>query len=150
MRIMIRGPRMQLVRRRKLADSDFVLIGMPGPGAVHQRRRFVLFVFFQGRQRARVQLVPLARCERAVKWQQEFDESLRQAARGVETSRRRVHYLNGLGCKVQLGSCAGHSAKTPPPDWFKAWMILLSVLFQLGLRDDSRTVASCRISAVRR
>ena len=60
MRTGVRPTCLKLIRGKELAHGDFVLIGMPRPRAVHQRISFVLLVFGEGFQRARVQLRILA------------------------------------------------------------------------------------------
>ncbi len=60
MRTGVRGARLKLIRSRELAHGDFVLIGMSCPRTVHQRIGFVLLVFGEGFQRARVQFRILA------------------------------------------------------------------------------------------
>ena len=51
----MRSPRVKLVREWKLINCDLILVGMPGPCAVHQAIRFVFLVFLQGCQRPPVQ-----------------------------------------------------------------------------------------------
>src|SRR6266481_7668294 len=60
MGVAVRRARLKLVRSRKLANRDLVLIGMARPRAVHQRIGFVLFVFRKDLQRSRIQLCVFA------------------------------------------------------------------------------------------
>src|SRR6266567_87948 len=53
-------PCLKLVGIRELRHRDRVLIGMPGPRAIHQAVCFVLFVLFENRERPRVQLCVFA------------------------------------------------------------------------------------------
>ena len=48
-------PRLQLIRVRELRHRNRILIGMSGPRAIHQAVGFVLLVFFENGQRARIQ-----------------------------------------------------------------------------------------------
>src|SRR5439155_24914030 len=54
--VRVRAPRLDLVGVRELVDRDLVLIGMAGPGAVHQTVRLVLLVLFEHLERPRVEL----------------------------------------------------------------------------------------------
>ena len=50
----VQSTRLELVGYRELRYGDFVLIRVTRPGAIHQRVGFILLVFCEGFQRARV------------------------------------------------------------------------------------------------
>src|SRR5579872_1202172 len=51
---------LHLIRKRKLRDRDLVLIGMPGPRAVHQTIGFIFLVTLEYVERSRVEFGVLA------------------------------------------------------------------------------------------
>jgi hypothetical protein len=54
-RVLVGRPCLQLIGSRELLHGDFVLIGVTGPCAVHQRHGFVFLVFFKDGQGACVE-----------------------------------------------------------------------------------------------